>query len=152
MKAQRGGFMVGLVVGLLIGLALALGVALYVTKVPVPFINKVPQRTRRPGRGRGRAQQELGSQRRAEHQAAPARPAAGAPRAPPPTPAPPPVAATAPRRHRRAAGDGRLGRRARRRKPGAPTLIYFAQAGAFTRRTTPRRSAPSWRCWAWTPR
>ncbi len=43
--AQRGGFMVGMVVGLLIGLALALGVALYVTKVPVPFINKVPQRT-----------------------------------------------------------------------------------------------------------
>ncbi len=45
MKAQRGGFMVGLVVGLLIGLAPALGVALYVTKVPLPFINKVPQRT-----------------------------------------------------------------------------------------------------------
>ena len=35
----------GLVVGLLVGLALALGVALYVTKVPVPFVNKVPQRT-----------------------------------------------------------------------------------------------------------
>ena len=30
---------------LLIGLALALGVALYVTKAPIPFINKVPQRT-----------------------------------------------------------------------------------------------------------
>jgi cell division protein FtsN len=42
---QRGGFAVGLVIGLLIGLALALGVALYVTKVPVPFMNKVPQRT-----------------------------------------------------------------------------------------------------------
>jgi len=42
---QRGGFAVGLIVGLLIGLALALGVALYVTKVPVPFVNKVPQRT-----------------------------------------------------------------------------------------------------------
>jgi cell division protein FtsN len=42
---QRGGFAVGLIVGLLIGLALALGVALYVTKVPVPFINKVPQRS-----------------------------------------------------------------------------------------------------------
>ena len=41
---QRGGFAVGLIIGLLIGLALALGVALYVTKVPVPFINKVPQR------------------------------------------------------------------------------------------------------------
>ena len=42
---QHGGFAVGLIVGLLIGLALALGVALYVTKVPVPFVNKVPQRT-----------------------------------------------------------------------------------------------------------
>jgi cell division protein FtsN len=43
--SQRGGFAVGLIIGLLIGLALALGVALYVTKVPVPFVNKVPQRT-----------------------------------------------------------------------------------------------------------
>ncbi len=42
---QRGGFLMGMIVGLLIGLALALGVALYVTKVPVPFVNKVPQRT-----------------------------------------------------------------------------------------------------------
>ena len=42
---QRGGFAIGLIVGLLIGLALALGVALYVTKVPIPFVNKVPQRT-----------------------------------------------------------------------------------------------------------
>ncbi len=45
MNLQRGGFALGLVAGLLIGLALALGVALYITKAPVPFINKVPQRT-----------------------------------------------------------------------------------------------------------
>ncbi len=45
MRLQRGGFVMGLIIGLLAGLALALGVALYVTKVPVPFINKVPQRT-----------------------------------------------------------------------------------------------------------
>jgi cell division protein FtsN len=44
-KPQRGGFVLGLVAGLLIGLALALGVALYITKAPVPFIDKVPQRT-----------------------------------------------------------------------------------------------------------
>ncbi len=44
-KHQRGGFVLGLIVGLLLGLAVALGVALYITKVPVPFINKVPQRT-----------------------------------------------------------------------------------------------------------
>jgi cell division protein FtsN len=42
---QRGGFLLGMIVGLLIGLALALGVALYITKVPLPFIDKVPQRT-----------------------------------------------------------------------------------------------------------
>jgi cell division protein FtsN len=45
MKMQRGAFALGMVVGLLVGLALALGVALYITKVPVPFVNKVPQRS-----------------------------------------------------------------------------------------------------------
>ena len=45
MIKQRGGFLVGLLIGLMIGLAMALAVALYVAKVPVPFINKVPQRT-----------------------------------------------------------------------------------------------------------
>lgn len=44
-KGEKGGFVLGLIVGLLIGLALALGVALYVTKVPVPFVNKVPAHT-----------------------------------------------------------------------------------------------------------
>ncbi len=42
---RRGGFALGVVVGLLVGLALALGVALYITKAPMPFVNKVPQRT-----------------------------------------------------------------------------------------------------------
>lgn len=44
-KPQKGGFVLGLIVGLLVGLAVALGVALYITKVPIPFVNKVPQRT-----------------------------------------------------------------------------------------------------------
>ncbi|MBI3350604.1 MAG: SPOR domain-containing protein [Burkholderiales bacterium] len=44
-KNQQGGFVLGLIVGLLVGLAVALGVALYITKVPIPFVNKVPQRT-----------------------------------------------------------------------------------------------------------
>jgi cell division protein FtsN len=43
--SQTGSFVMGTIVGLLLGLALALGVALYVTKVPIPFVNKVPQRT-----------------------------------------------------------------------------------------------------------
>jgi cell division protein FtsN len=44
-QRQRGNFVIGMIIGLLIGLALALGVALYIAKVPVPFVNKVPQRT-----------------------------------------------------------------------------------------------------------
>ncbi|MDH0865547.1 SPOR domain-containing protein [Mitsuaria sp. GD03876] len=44
-QKQRGGFAMGLIVGLLLGLGIALGVALYVTKAPVPFVNKLPQRT-----------------------------------------------------------------------------------------------------------
>jgi len=44
-KTQRGGFGVGVVVGLLGGLVLALGVAIFVTKAPVPFVDKVPGRT-----------------------------------------------------------------------------------------------------------
>lgn len=44
-QLQRGGFVMGLILGLLTGLALALAVALYVTKVPIPFVNKVPQRS-----------------------------------------------------------------------------------------------------------
>jgi cell division protein FtsN len=45
MTSQRGGFFLGLIIGLLLGLGVALGVALYITKVPLPFIDKVPQRT-----------------------------------------------------------------------------------------------------------
>ena len=45
LHTQRGGTLAGLIVGLLIGLGVALGVALYVSKVPVPFVDKLPQRT-----------------------------------------------------------------------------------------------------------
>jgi cell division protein FtsN len=44
-KRQRGNLMMGLVIGLLVGLAVSMAVALYISKVPVPFVNKVPQRT-----------------------------------------------------------------------------------------------------------
>jgi cell division protein FtsN len=41
MKSQhRGGTIVGFIVGLIVGLGAALAVAVYVTKVPVPFMNK----------------------------------------------------------------------------------------------------------------
>jgi cell division protein FtsN len=40
MKQQRGGTILGFIIGVVVGLACALGVAVYVTKVPVPFMNK----------------------------------------------------------------------------------------------------------------
>lgn len=44
-KQQTGGTIIGFIVGVIVGLAAALAVAVYVTKVPVPFLNK--------GNGRG---------------------------------------------------------------------------------------------------
>lgn len=42
---QRGGTLLGLILGLVIGLGAALAVAVYVTKVPIPFVNKASSRT-----------------------------------------------------------------------------------------------------------
>lgn len=44
MKLQHGGTILGLIIGLLIGLGVALGVAVYVTKVPVPLVDRGVQR------------------------------------------------------------------------------------------------------------
>lgn len=40
MNKQRGGTLIGLIIGALLGLAAALAVAVYITKVPIPFMNK----------------------------------------------------------------------------------------------------------------
>lgn len=45
MKQQRGGTILGLIIGIVMGLGVALAVAVYVTKVPVPFLNKGPSRS-----------------------------------------------------------------------------------------------------------
>ena len=39
-KQQQGGTILGFILGLVVGLGAALGVAVYVSKVPVPFVNK----------------------------------------------------------------------------------------------------------------
>ncbi len=44
-RQQRGGFFLGLIIGLVLGLGLAMAVSLLISKVPSPFVNKVPQRT-----------------------------------------------------------------------------------------------------------
>ncbi len=44
-KQQRGNTLLGLIIGALVGLGAALAVAVYVTKVPVPFLNKTSPRS-----------------------------------------------------------------------------------------------------------
>jgi cell division protein FtsN len=126
MKAQRGGFAIGLVVGLLLGLALSLGVALYVTKVPLPFINKVPQRTADQDAAEAERNKTWDPNAGLSPKAAP-RPAPTLP--PPASPAPPVVAAPVP-----APAPASAPPAARAAvKPGAAGLVFYAQAGAYTR-------------------
>jgi len=149
MTKQRGGFALGLIVGLLVGLATALAVALYVTKVPIPFVNKVPQRTAQqealevernknwdpnaPLTGKP-AQRPPGS----HPQAAGSAPAT-APGALPPgiAPAPPGtvVLRPPPARDPSVAPPAETGadRTARSAAPGGEPFNYFVQAGAFAR-------------------
>lgn len=44
-RLQTGNVIVGIIIGVVLGLAAALAVAVYVTKVPVPFLNKGQSRT-----------------------------------------------------------------------------------------------------------
>ena len=141
MTSQRGGFALGLIVGLLVGLALALGVALYVTKVPVPFVNKVPQRS---------AEQDAAETERNKTwdpnallankpSSKPAVPAAASQPAGPAAvtaPRPTPATATAPAAPTKAAvasapSDGAAV--AKSTKPGADAFTYFVQVGAYAR-------------------
>lgn len=45
MKQQRGGTILGFIIGVVVGLGAALAVAVYVTKVPIPFVNRGASRT-----------------------------------------------------------------------------------------------------------
>ena len=57
-RGQRGGTLIGFVVGLLVGLGLALSVAVYVTRVPVPFVDRGV--TRKPADDAAEAERNKG--------------------------------------------------------------------------------------------
>ncbi len=137
--AQRGGFALGAVIGLLIGLALALGVALYVTKAPVPFVNKVPQRTAEQDAAETEKNRNwdpnapLASKTPARAASLPADSASGAVAAPPASAVLPAVAAPAASRAASAvdkAADKAVDKSARD-APGA--FQYFVQVGAYSK-------------------
>ena len=134
MKQQRGGFVLGMVVGLLIGLVLALGVALYVTKVPVPFVNKVPQRTAE--QDAAEAERNKSWDPNAPLAGKPAsRPVATLPAQSPapavPSPAPAPVRQAAPAVPAPTVPAAPTA--AVSTKPGVDPFSYYVQAGAFGR-------------------
>ena len=136
MTSQRGGFALGLIFGLLLGLALALGVALYVTKVPVPFLNKVPQRSGEQDAA------EIERNKRWDPNAplvqkppGKAVPDGAAPAAQPASAAAAvrPAAAAAAKSTPVPAAPLASGVEARSTKPGADPFLYFVQAGAYAR-------------------
>ncbi len=131
MRSQFGGFAVGLVVGLLLGLALALGVALYVTKVPLPFINKVPQRTAEQDAAEVERNRNWDPNAPLGGKPAGRAAASGAVSAAPAETSPPPAKALAPAAS--AARPAAATAASKPLKPGADPMIYFAQAGAYTR-------------------
>lgn len=142
--SQRGGFAVGLVAGLLLGLVLALGVALYVTKAPVPFINKVPQRTAEQDNAEAERNRNWDPNAPLAGRVRPpaAASAPGAARDPAAILSGAPVAPGAPDGTPQGAAPGAVPGTATGMAPGAAPLstvrgpepfVYFVQAGAFSR-------------------
>jgi cell division protein FtsN len=144
---QSGNVIVGIIIGVVIGLAAALAVAVYVTKVPVPFLNKGPSRS---------AEQDAAESKKNQNWDPNAplygkNPAKPLPPAPGVTPATPPSAkaseATLPAREAakekapeapavtgRPAPADPLGDLAAARSSnggGSDPFLYFVQAGAF---------------------
>ena len=153
MFKQRGSIVIGLIIGIVLGLAAALAVAVYVTKVPIPFLNK----------GQSRSADQDAAESRKNQNWDPNAPLYGKNPARPLPPAPgivlPPVAAVIPA----PAAQPGLGKSpaaaasaaasaasvksaakasvskdplgdlaaARSANPGSDPFIYFVQAGAF---------------------
>jgi hypothetical protein len=162
-QEQRGNVIVGIIIGVVIGLAAALAVAVYVTKVPVPFLNKGPSRS---------AEQDAAESRKNQNWDPNAplygkNPAKALPAAPGVTAPPPSTRRRMPRRSpAKPPGTARTGSRRRPPSPAVPRrptrsvtspLRVPAPAGApipssiscrpvpSARPRMPRRSAPSCR-------
>ena len=159
MNQQRGSVILGIIIGVMLGLGVALAVAVYVTKVPVPFLNKGGGRTAEQDAAESRKNRDWdpNAPLYGKNPAKPLAPAPGiiAPSSglvvpPPPvagTPSsgpivigpsePPPRqatgSATAPKLAARAPAADPLGElaAARSSSPGVDPFLYFVQAGAF---------------------
>ena len=147
-KQQKGGFVLGLIVGLLIGLSISLGVALYINKTPIPFMNKVPQRTAEQDAAEAERNKNWDPNAPLAGKGA-ARSASGVVGAPPSAPTPATAAsaavATVPAASAAAVAAAPVAKPAKAESTasapapapataaGADAYVYFVQAGAFTR-------------------
>ena len=145
MKLQRGNLILGLIIGVVIGLAAALAVAVYVTKVPVPFMNKGQNRTADQDAAEARKNKDWdpNAPLYGKNPARPAPAASGVLTAPPVAAASAPKgAASAPKAAENkpaVTGGDPLGDLARAKAAAAPApaaagadpFLYFIQAGAF---------------------
>ena len=145
---QRGSIIVGIIIGIVLGLAAALAVAVYVTKVPVPFLQKGPSRSAEQDAAESRKNQNW-DPNAPLYGKNPAKPLPPAPGVPPATTATPnakapeaPVATRdsdkdrqpeAPAVTGRPAPADPLGDLASARANGSANdpFFYFVQAGAF---------------------
>lgn len=127
MKQQRGGTILGLVIGVVIGLAVALIVALYVTKTPVPFMNKGQNRTPEQDAAEEKRNKDWDPNAPLYNKSKPPAPAASAPK-PATKPAPAPAVKQPPAKP---ASADPLGDLARAKAGTADPFAYFVQVGAF---------------------
>ncbi len=130
MKQQRGGTILGLIIGVVIGLAVALVVALYVTKTPVPFLNKGQNRTPEQDAAEEKKNRDWDPNAPLYNKAKPPAAAASKPAttAKPATPAP--AVKTPPKADSKPSADP-LGDLAKAKAGAADPFAYFIQVGAF---------------------
>lgn len=130
MKQQRGGTILGLIIGVVIGLAVALVVALYVTKTPVPFLNKGQNRTPDQDAAEEKRNKDWDPNAPLYNKTKPPAAAASTPKAAarPATPAP---AVKQPAKADSKPSADPLGDLAKAKAGAADPFVYFIQVGAF---------------------
>ena len=146
-KQQRGNTLLGVIIGALVGLGAALAVAVYVTKVPIPFLNKTQPRNADSDAAEAKKNKDwdpnvpLAGKNPVKAVPAPSNPVDTINGEPPP-PAPSPAIAGKPKMSADPLGDLAKAKTKTEPKPdprpdvaaaagGADPFSYFIQAGAF---------------------
>ena len=132
MKQQRGGTILGLILGVVAGLAVALIVALYVTKTPVPFLNKGQNRTPEQDAAEEKRNKDWDPNAPLYNKTKPATPPASAakPATKPAAAAPVPAVKPSGNAESKRSADP-LGDLARAKAGAADPFVYFVQVGAY---------------------